>query len=215
MAEPTEPTDPTEPSEQTDDARRRTFVPGLVVGIGTAALLAVAGNQAWVRPAGDSPTGVEGKVAGVAADASSPLTTAIALVVLACWGVLLVTRGAFRRVIAWFGAVVALALVLVVALGWQAAPGDLAELMATYGIAAPEVSRTPWCWIAAVTAPFALAAALLAVRDVGSWPQMGSRYDAPGGETDATDDPATTKPTEEQSHRELWNSLDEGEDPTR
>jgi uncharacterized membrane protein (TIGR02234 family) len=196
--------------------RRRTFVPALVIGLAAGALAAVAGNQPWVEPAADSPTGSVGQVAAIAADASSPLTTAVALVTLACWGVLLVTRGRFRRAISWLGAAAAAALVLVALLGWNAAPGDLTDLLAQYGAPDAEVRRTVWCWVAVAAAPFALAAAVLAVRDVRGWPQMGSRYDAPAARSDGEqDDPGATKPAEEQSHIELWKSLDDGSDPTR
>lgn len=194
--------------------RRRTFAPALLAGLAAGALAAVAGNQAWVEPAADSPTGSVGQVAAIAADSSSPLTTAVALVSLACWGVLLVTRGRFRRAVAWLGAAAALALVLVVVLGWQAAPGDLTALLAQYGAADAEVSRTPWCWAAVGAAPVALAAALLAVRDVPGWPQMGSRYDAPTTRGEEADASSTRRPAEDQSNLELWKRLDEGSDPT-
>lgn len=189
--------------------RRRTFVPALGVGLGSTALVAVAGNQAWVEPANDSPTGSIGQVAAIAADASSPLTTAVALVGLAAWGVLAVTRGRFRRVIAWFTAAVSIALLLVIVLGLVAAPDDLRALMAQYGLEDPALRRTAWAWVALAATPFALAAGALAVRDVGHWPQMGSRYDAPG----AADEPE--RDAEEQSNLDLWKSLDEGTDPTR
>ena len=45
----------------------------------------------------------------------------------------------------------------------------------------------------------------LAVRLVGSWPEMGSRYDAPG--THTPEDHVV------ESERDLWNELDEGRDP--
>ncbi|QYJ04763.1 Trp biosynthesis-associated membrane protein [Nocardioides panacisoli] len=192
--------------------RRRTFVPALLVGLLAGAVAAVAGNQAWVEPASDSPAGSIGQVAAIAADASSPLTTAVALVSLATWGVVLVTRDRFRRVMAWFGALVAVALLVVVVLGLAAAPDDLRDLMAQYGITEPDLRRTPWSWVALAATPFALAAALAAARDVRHWPQMGSRYDAPSAPDTAT---ADDDPAEEQSHLELWKSLDEGSDPTR
>lgn len=194
------------------DSRRRTFVPALVVGLASAGLVAIAGNQAWVVPSDDAEAGSIGQVAAIAADASSPLTTAVALVLLACWGVVLVTRGSFRRVIAVLAAVAAVALLVVAVLGWVAAPDDLRDLMRQYGIADPELRRTAWSWVALAAAPVALAAPLLAVRDVRHWPQMGSRYDAPsaasGGEQESG------KRVEEQSNLELWKSLDEGTDPT-
>jgi uncharacterized membrane protein (TIGR02234 family) len=195
-----------------EPSRRRTFLPAVAVGIGGAALVAVAGNQGWVEPAGDTDTEAVAQVAATAADASSPLATAVALVALACWGVILVTRGGFRRFIAWFGAVVGLALVVVVMLGWARAPEELSDLFAVYGVAETDVRRTAWCWVAVGAAVLAFAASLLAARDVRSWPQMGSRYDAPRAAADGDELPAT--PPEEQSSLELWKSLDEGTDPT-
>ncbi len=46
----------------------------------------------------------------------------------------------------------------------------------------------------------------LAVWWVGHWPEMGSRYDAPGGAGDAA--------PEDPSSLDLWKSIDEGRDPT-
>ena len=49
--------------------------------------------------------------------------------------------------------------------------------------------------------------AALAVRLVPTWPEMGSRYDAPGSREPSTEE----TPTREQ---DLWAALDEGRDPT-
>ena len=57
----------------------------------------------------------------------------------------------------------------------------------------------------------ALVPAFLAVRLVSSWPEMGSRYDAPGTQDPATTRATTSEPTREQ---DLWQALDEGRDPT-
>ncbi len=53
----------------------------------------------------------------------------------------------------------------------------------------------------------ALGAAALAVRDVGRWPQMGKRYDAPGA-AEETAEPG------ERTNLDLWKAMDEGRDPT-
>ena len=45
---------------------------------------------------------------------------------------------------------------------------------------------------------------LAAVRLVPSWPEMGSRYDAPG----------STPPPREETSLDLWRALDHGRDPT-
>ncbi|HYG93081.1 MAG TPA: Trp biosynthesis-associated membrane protein [Nocardioides sp.] len=207
MADPAE---WTRPDAERTSRGRRTFVPALVGGAGGSGLVAIAGNQAWVEPTSDAETGAVAQVASAAADASSPLATAVALVALACWGVVLVTRGRFRRLVAWFGVAVGLALVVVVTAAFVRAPERLDELFAVYGAVDTSVSRTAWSWVAVAGAVAALVAAVLGARDAGSWPQMGSRYDAPGA--DGRPQPAAP---EEQSSIDLWKSLDEGTDPTR
>lgn len=195
----------------TSDTARRTFGPTLVAGLAGATLVAVAGNRAWVVPSGASEGGAISQVAATAADASAPLATAVALVALATWGVVLVTRGSFRRLVAWFGAVVGLALVAVVVLAWSQAPDSLAELLAIYGMTDAEVRRTTWSFAAVVGAVIAFGAAVVAARFVDAWPAMGRRYDAPAG---ATAGGATATPAEERSNIDIWTSLDEGRDPT-
>jgi len=58
-----------------------------------------------------------------------------------------------------------------------------------------------------VAAALAVAGAALAVRYVSSWPEMGSRYDAPTARTEV-DDPARMEDVD------LWRALDQGRDPT-
>jgi tryptophan-associated transmembrane protein len=178
--------------------RRRTFGPAVLVGLASAALVAVAGNQAWAKAAEGQGIGEEVASVSVAVgEAKAPLATALALVVLAAWGVVLVTRGRFRRVISW---------VLAVATAGLLADA-VADAYAPYGITEIDVQRTAWSWVALAGSVLALAAAALAVRDVGRWPAMGKRYDAPGATEEA---PAPG----ERSNLDLWKTMDEGRDPT-
>jgi uncharacterized membrane protein (TIGR02234 family) len=190
-------------------ASARTFGPAVLLGLASGALVAVAGNQPWAEA--DEGQGIGEQVASVSVavgEAKAPLATALALVVLAAWGVLLVTRGRFRRVIAWVVAVVSVGLLVAVVAGVLAAPDVVADAYEPYGVTDVDVGRTAWCWVALAGAMLALAAALPAVRDVGRWPQMGRRYDAPGA-ADAGPE------AEEQSNIDLWKAMDEGRDPTR
>lgn len=187
---------------------RRTFGPAVLVGLAAAGLVAVAGNQAWAEAeegggAGDQITAVSLAVG----EAKAPLATALALVVLAAWGVLLVTRERFRRVVSWVAAVAATGLLVAVVATVFAAPGVVSDAYEPYGVTDIDVHRTAWCWLALVGAVLALGASLVAVRDVRSWPQMGKRYDAPGATEPETD-------PEEQSNLDLWKAMDEGRDPT-
>ena len=189
-------------------SRSRTFGPAVLLGLGAGALVAVAGNQAWAKAAEGQGIGEEVASVSVAVgEAKAPLATALALVVLAAWGVLLVTRGRFRRVVAWFTGLASLGLLVAVVAAVVAAPDVVADAYEPYGVTDLDVDRTLWCWVALLGAMAALGAAVLAVRDVGGWPQMGRRYDAPGAE-EVEPDP------EEQSSLDLWKAMDEGRDPT-
>lgn len=148
-----------------------------------------------------------------------PLAGALGLVALACWGVLLVTRGVVRRAVAVLAALAALGIVTVVVIGGflqvDDAAEDLASRLGATSFTELPLERSVWFWVALAASVVALAAAVVAVRDVPQWPEMGTRYDAPTGPrasgttaTDATEDPA------EQSNLDLWKSLDEGSDPT-
>jgi hypothetical protein len=171
---------------------RRTFWPTVLVGVAGAGLAAYAGGRDWVRihAGGDPITAV-----GVSLD--SPATTALALVALAAWGVLLVTRGWFRRGVAILAAVAAIAPVAGV---WD----TRAHLLDTHA----DSAGTTWPWVAAAACLVSAAAAVLAVMKAPRWPEMGRRYDAPAGA--AT--PAV--PLEDQSSLDVWKALDEGHDPT-
>ena len=190
-------------------ARSRTFGPAVLLGLASATLVAVAGNQAWAKAAEGQGIGEEVASVSVAVgEAKAPLATALALVVLAAWGVLLVTRGRFRRAIGWLCAVAGVGLLAAVVGALFAAPDAVASAYEPYGVTDVDVQRTAWSWAALVGAMLALGAGVLAARDSGRWPQMGRRYDAPGA---AEPDPEPG----ERSNLDLWKAMDEGRDPTQ
>jgi len=190
---------------------RRTFGPVAVTGLAAAGLVAAAGAKPWVSAEGSTST-AEGIYVGVVSIPNSeremPLAGALALVVLAAWGVLLVTRGVVRRVVAVVGALAALGLVACVVVGFATLPDQVKDAFEEGGAGRPDTVLTGWFWAAAVGAVLSVLATLAAVRLVGGWPEMGTRYDAPGSA-----EPVET-PLEDQSNLDLWKSLDEGHDPT-
>ena len=201
MAEPAD-----EPERKPGDDARRTFGPVVLLGLATATLAAVAGAKPWVGPSGEaSPVA---SVASASLDAGSrfPLASALSLVLLATWGVVLVTRGRVRRAFAVAAVLAATGLVAAVVTAYFTLPdsarSSYAELM---GRAGGEQDFTGWFWTAAVAAVAGVAPAALAVRLVPSWPEMGRRYDAPGGRES---DPAPSR------EEDLWRALDQGHDPT-
>jgi uncharacterized membrane protein (TIGR02234 family) len=187
---------------------RRTFGPVVLLGLASAALAAVASAKPWLGAA-PAQGSTDASMTTLDTGTRFPLASALSLVLLATWGVLLVTRGRVRRAFALLVALAALALLVSVVAGYVTLPdstGDsYEELM---GRSSPDTGFTGWFWTAAVCSVVALVPAGLAVRLVGQWPEMGSRYDAPGA--------AAPKNAESSvdPDRNLWSALDEGRDPT-
>lgn len=186
---------------------RRTFGPVVALGLASAGLGAYAASKPWVTGAGaESAPGVSTTTWGEVS--SSPLGTALAFVVLACWGVLLVTRGRFRRGIAGLSVLAALGYVAAVAWAPSSLPDHLVEqVRVRTGEVLDETALTGWYWLAVVAALLVLVSTVLGLRLVRTWPEMGSRYDAPTGPREA----ATEQPTE---NIDIWKALDDGRDPT-
>lgn len=175
----------------------RRLGPVALLGLVGSGLLALAGAQTWLGPAeSGSP------MPGVAVETGrgAPAATALALVLLALWGVLLVTRGGVRRfaarAMAVLAALTAAATVWAIVEVLRAEPDPVRE----------EVLSVGWIVTAGVAAVIALAAGLLAARHVREWPEMSSRYDAPTGSGAEEGDLTTPRGT--------WRALDEGRDPT-
>lgn len=181
---------------------RRTFGPVVLVGLAAAGLTAMAGNNP-VAEADDHGA------FGVTYDAHLPLATALGLVVLACWGVVLVTRGRVRRAVAVLGVVASAGALVAVLAGWSQVPDQLRDELVAMGGTDPTVSHTAWYWLALLGAVLSLVATGLAVLLTPAWPEMGARYDAP-----VAAGPVPVKEPEEQSSLDLWKAMDEGRDPT-
>lgn len=171
---------------------RRSFWLTVLAGAGGSGLAAYAGAQDWVRSDSTDP------LSTLRASLDSPATTSLALVALAAWGVVLVTRGRVRRAVAALGGLAALAPLLGV---WSTRSSLLEEHAGT--------SATAWPWVAAAGCLLAAAAGVVAVLRAPTWPEMGRKYDAPG----ATGEEAPAS-LDEQSNLDIWKALDEGRDPT-
>ena len=186
---------------------RRSFGPVVLLGLASATLVAVAGNRTWAEA--DSGAARDVSSLALSVDAGKmPAATALALVLLASWGVVLVTRGRVRRVVAALGVLAALGTLASVVVGWTSVVDALRNDLASVGVTGIEIGHIGWFWAAAIGAVLALAASVAAVVLVPGWPEMGSRYDAPGVAAPPTPDP------EDQSSLDLWRAMDEGRDPT-
>lgn len=193
---------------------RKTFAPVLLVGLGSGVLCAVAGTKHWVEPDLARENSSAGSTLWDSWVVDAPLAGALALVLLAAWGVVLVTRGRVRRLIALLALLAGLGLVATVVWSGMTGPDTLRDHLAEPGAQAllgdrkVEPAFTGWFWTAALCAPVTALAAALAVRFAPHWPEMGSRYDAPAS--------ANEKGTSADSSEniDIWKAIDEGEDPT-
>lgn len=207
-----------------DARRRRTFGPVVLAGLAGAGLAAVAGHRAMLVVPEDYWTSVGSAVFGGEANADLnrvefPLAGALALVSLACWGVILVARGRLRRAVAALVVLAAAGIVAVTVVGGfvqdDDAATDIAERVGSSALTEVPLDPTVWLWGALAGGAVTLAAGVLALRWATAWPEMGSRYDAPAAaRASATSGSQAQVPVEERSHIDVWKSLDEGEDPT-
>ncbi|WP_114422679.1 Trp biosynthesis-associated membrane protein [Nocardioides houyundeii] len=202
----------------------RSFGPTVLLGVGTGVLAAVSGSRAWmsVEPADPETPGAALVLDGFPGLGQMPLAGALGLVVLACWGVVLVSRGLMRRVVAWLGLVVALGLVATWITGLVTLREAVLQTLEEGGAGGEwNTAWTSWFWVAAVAALGCVAAAVVAGLRAGRWPAMGSRYDAPTGGGPASvpgraEDGGRGEDAEgETDPAALWKALDEGRDPTR
>ena len=191
--------------------RRRTFGPVVLVGLAAAGLASVSASKPLVG-GGLTATDAMSTLTMSFDPAESPLAAALGLVLLATWGVLLVTRGLFRRIVAWLGAAAAVGYAVTIALApWQLRGAVEESTRFATGSVDRDLSVTAWWWAALAAAVLACVTSAAAVLWVRHWPEMGSKYDAPVGGRAATTPEDATVPTE---NIDIWKALDEGRDPT-
>lgn len=189
--------------------RARSF--GTVAGAGllSATVTAWAAHRDWaVAGAGDA--------AAMARPGTSvgqvPLAGALALATLAAWGVLLVTRGRWRRGVAWLAAGAAAATLAVSIAGAASVRAAVVDhLRDDLSIPGATAAHTASMWVALATAAICVVASLAAALTCRDWPEMGSAYDAPGSRSDSGSGPGGL---DDADPREIWRALDEGHDPT-
>ena len=200
MAEPREPAAPREPPTR--------FGPVVLAGLMTAALGAVTAARDWFQL--DLGRAARVGLADEDLRADSPLALALSLVVLAAWGVVLVSRRRGRRVVLTVAAMADLGVLACAVRAPFSLPDQIRrqlDLGAT-GSASPTAAYV----VAVAAALLGLLAILAGLRYLPRWPEMSSRYDAPT--TSGDGGPATDGPVADLADRELWKAMDEGRDPT-
>ena len=183
---------------------RRTFGPVVLLTGLAGGALAMSGSQPWFSSGALEAKDCEGSCLGLTFDDVGVVSSAnaLALVGLACLGVVLVSRGRFRRSVSVLGLLAAVGGLVAVPVSYAQVPADVREVAEQYGATTADVSTTGWFWIGAVAALLSVLAWLATVRLVPHWPEMGRRYDAPTASSpDAPPD-------------DLWKAMDQGHDPT-
>jgi len=172
----------------------RVLRPGLaVVTVAMAlggGLVLLGATRTWSSESVPQPPPLSAQLVVHTGASLAPALPALGVVAIAGAGGLLATRGPVRRLVGGLLVAAALgALALVV------------RVLADGGVGAG------WPVACLLGACLFGAAAVVAVRDGGRWPVMGSRYGRsaprPGG-----------VPQTAPAHPELWDALDRGEDPT-
>ena len=190
-------------------AQRSAWLP-VLVGLAGAVFTAVAAAKPWAS-AGAAAKSLAS--AGLSGAGEEPLALALALVALAAWGAVLVTRGRFRLVIVVVGLLSALGVFVTAVVAHSDAPDSVRRAVADNLALSPKaadtihIALTGWYWVGAVAAVVTAAGFVLALRALPRLPSMGGRYDAPG----AVAERARTEP---RTQTEIWKAIDEGVDPT-
>ena len=133
---------------------------------------------------------------------------------LACWGVLLVTRGRVRRAVAVLGLLAAVGLVVAVVVGLRhaARPGRRRRCGQSGSPADSSATElTAWFWVAAAVGPWLLRRRGRARRPLGAG--TGPRW-AAGTTRRAPRRSRRAAAGGPQSNLDLWKAMDEGRDPT-
>lgn len=186
---------------------RRSFGPVVLAGLAGSGLAALGTTRVWFEPVTRDPLGTVSNPLLVEVQASGgqvPLATSLALVCLAGWGVLLVTRGRVRRAAALLGLAAAVTLLGAWAWSWRSVPEALRQDGERLGIVGTDGTPTGWLWLSGAGALLALLAFAAAVRLAPGWPEMGRRYDSPTPPSSGDD----------AGNLDLWRALSEGRDPT-
>lgn len=194
----------------------RSFAPTAALGVLGAAVAATAGHRDWVTLQTTDQASADWFWQNNPGIGQMPLFGALGLVALACWGVLLVSRGVWRRVVAGLGLVAALGLVATWVSGLVTLRDDAEQAVAAAELAPGwAVEWSLWFFASGVAAVLLLAASAVACVRVSRWPAMGSRYDSPAGRSDGAATTSIAEDLAEADPTDVWKAIDEGRDPTR
>jgi len=183
---------------------RRLYAPVVLTLLAAGGLAFFAASRTWVE-ATVQAKGLPRDAVDVSGTDAQPLIPALALVVVTGALAVLAASMRIRWVVGVLLVVVGVGAAILVATGGSALDEALNDAVRTStaftGSNAPD-GRLVLVWPIVAGAAFVLAAVLglVVIRNAGTWPTMGGRYESPAARTETEDD--------------LWSALDEGRDPT-
>ena len=222
---------------------KREYAFTLLAGVVGAGLVLLVAREQWAQALFTQPKPLPAQVVDVSGNDLVPLASALALAALAGLAAVIATRGRLRQVtgvlLALFGAgtgaavmtSVTAATVVSVAASKVASP----ESAALSGTAAGSTTSgstsnggfvvsgatghaimtgTPWHVAVLIGALLIFAAGLATALRGPDWPVMSTRYDAPGARGAGGADAATPAGARPRDAATMWESLNEGGDPT-
>ena len=219
---------------------KREYGFALLVGAIGAVVIILAARQQWAQAVFTQPKPLPAQVVNVSGNDLTPLASALALAALAGLAAVIATRGTLRRIagvlLALFGVGAGAAVltsvtastVVSVAASKVASPesaalsgtaagsttsgsADNGGFVVSGSVGHAVMTGTPWHVAVLLGALLIFAAGLATVLHGTDWPVMSSRYDAPGSR--AGEGAATTRQRPGDAAT-MWESLNEGEDPT-
>ncbi len=212
---------------------RREYLLTLLAGAVGAAVVLLAARQDWARMVTIEPHPLPASRVAVSGQDLVPAAGALGLAALAGLAAVLATRGLIRRIVGGLLAVFGVAIIASVSLPVTAAQVRDAALGATTAQAGSvpggstvgsgttpgtggsgvaglslashvEMAAFPWRWAVLLGGLLVLGAGMLVAWRGTRWPVMSSRYDRP----------ASRKPPAATDPASLWESLNQGLDPT-
>lgn len=196
----------------------RSFGPTVLVGVLGAGLVAVTGHRPWLEVSATGTGGGQGAIDWFAQNnpglGEMPAAGALGLVALASWGVVLVSRGTWRRVVAALGLVATMGVAATWVTGALTLRDDVEARVVSADLAAGwQLDWTSAFVLSGVAVLLLLPAHGVAVVRAPRWPAMSSRYDSPAARKDAAVAP-TSPDDDEVDPADVWRAIDEGRDPT-
>jgi uncharacterized membrane protein (TIGR02234 family) len=222
---------------------KREYAFALLAGVVGAGLVLLVTREQWAQAVFTQPKPLPAQVVDVSGNDLVPLAGALALAALAGLAAVIATRGRLRQVtgvlLALFGAgtgaavmtSVTAATVISVAASKVASP----ESAALSGTAAGSTTSgstsgggfvvsgatghaimtgTPWHLAVLIGALLIFAAGLATALRGPDWPVMSARYDAPGARSAGGAEAAAPADARPADAATMWESLNEGDDPT-